>query len=99
MDENTVRAEEIEEHDQDEIEVDEVPEGTSAGGAFIAGIVGGFLAYATIGGVRRLATFTRMKLAERKNKQLGNNPAAINTDCTEVSDKQEGSEEESSEKK
>lgn len=96
MDENTVRVDEIEENDQDEIEVEEVSEGTSAGGAFIAGMVGGFLAYAVIGGVKKAATFTRKKLTERKLKR---NTTVINIEETEVEGEQETPNEEPSEGK
>lgn len=94
MDENTVRVDEIEECDQNEIEVDEIPEGTSAGGAFIAGIVGGFLAYATIGGAKKLVTFAQMKWTERKLKRK---TTVINADYTAVEGEQEKAYEESSE--
>ena len=44
MEENTVRTNEIEEYEQPEIEVEEAPEESSGSRAFVAGIVGAFLA-------------------------------------------------------
>ena len=69
MEENTVKTNEIEEYEQPETEVEEVLEESSGSGAFVAGIVGGFLAYAAIGGVKKLVTFAQMKWAERKQKE------------------------------
>ena len=66
MEENTVRVNEIEEFEP-ETEVDEAVE-SSNGGAFVAGIVGGFLAYAMIGGAKKAIAFVQTKLAERKQK-------------------------------
>lgn len=46
-------------------EVDEAAESGNAG-ALVAGVVGGFLAYAMIGGAKKLWGFVGTKLAERK---------------------------------
>lgn len=94
MEENTVKINEIEEYEQPDVEFEEAPE-ESSGGAFVAGIVGGFLAYAVIGGAKKLAAFAQMKLAERKLKEQAK--AVVNAEYTEVPDKQEYSEEEDSE--
>ncbi len=67
MEENTARVNEIEEREP-ETEVDEVTESYS-GGAFVAGIVGGFLAYAVIGGAKKLAALAQTKWAERKKSK------------------------------
>ncbi len=67
MEENTAKVNEIEEYEP-ETEVDEASE-SSNGGAFVAGIVGGFLAYAVIGGAKKLTVFARTKWAERKRKK------------------------------
>lgn len=67
MEENTAKVNEIEECEP-ETEVIEDSE-SSSGGAFVAGIVGGFLAYAVIGGAKKLAAFAQMKWAERKQKE------------------------------
>lgn len=95
MEENTMRVNEIEEIEPD-IEDEEVSEG-SGSGAFVAGIIGGFLAYAVIGGAKKLAAFAQTKLAERKQKNETN--PAINTGVTDDSDDQADSEENASEEK
>lgn len=97
MEENTVRTNEIEEYEQPEIEVGEELEESSGTGAFVAGIVGGFLAYAAIGGVKKLAAFAQTKWAERKQKEQ--TKTVIDADYTEVQDEQEVSEEDTSEEK
>lgn len=94
MEENTVKVNEIEEYVQPGVEVEEAPE-ESSGGAFVAGIVGGFLAYAVIGGAKKLAAFAQTKLAERKQKEQAK--TAVDAEYTDVSDQQEYSEEEASE--
>jgi hypothetical protein len=67
MEENTARMDEIQEIET----VDEVAEASenSNTGAFVAGIVGGFLAYAVVSGAKKLAGFVSTKLAERKQKK------------------------------
>ncbi len=97
MEENTVKANEIEEYEQLEIEVEEALEESSGSGAFVAGIVGGFLAYAAIGGVKKLVAFAQVKWAERKQKEQ--TKTVIDAEYTEVQDRQEGSEGEASEEK
>lgn len=92
MEENTAKVNEIEEYQQPEVEVEEAPE--ESGGAFVAGVVGGFLAYATIGGVKKLAAFARAKWAERKQKDT---ETVIEADYKEVPDEQEDSEKDASE--
>lgn len=95
MEENTMRVNEIEEIEPD-VEDEEVSEG-SGSGAFVAGIIGGFLAYAVIGGAKKLAAFAQTKLAERKRKN--ETDPAIDTGVTEVSGDQTSSEENASEEK
>ena len=98
MEENTVRTNEIEEYEQPEIEVEEAPEESSGSGAFVAGIVGGFLAYAAIGGVKKLVAFAQTKWAERKQKEQAK--TVIEADYTEVpAEQQENSDEDASEEK
>ncbi len=98
MEENTVRTNEIEEYEQPEIEVEEAPEESSGSGAFVAGIVGGFLAYAAIGGVKKLVAFAQTKWADRKQKEQ--TKTVIEADYTEVPDEQqEDSDEDASEEK
>lgn len=96
MEENTVKVNEIEAYEQPEIEVEEAPEESSGSGAFVAGIVGGFLAYAVIGGVKKLAAFAQTKWAERKQKKDAE--IVIDADCIEILDEQEDSEEAPEEK-
>lgn len=50
---------------EDVAEVEETADSGNAG-ALVAGAVGGFLAYAMIGGVKKLWGFVGAKLAERK---------------------------------
>ena len=95
MEENTVRNNEIEEYVQPEIEVEEELEESS--GAFVAGIVGGFLAYAAIGGVKKLVAFAQTKWAERKQKEQAK--IVVDAEYTEIPDKREDSEEDASEEK
>ena len=98
MEENTVRTNEIEEYEQPEIEVEEALEESSGSGAFVAGIVGGFLAYAAIGGVKKLVAFAQTKWADRKQKEQ--TKTVIEADYTEVPDEQqEDSDEDASEEK
>ena len=98
MEENTVRTNEIEEYEQPEIEVEEAPEESSGSGAFVAGIVGGFLAYAAIGGVKKLVAFAQTKWAERKQKEQAK--IVVDADYTEIQeDRQEDSDEDASEEK
>lgn len=87
MEENTVRVNEIDEYEEPEIEVEEVPEESSGSGAIVAGIVGGFLAYAVIGGAKRLAAFAQTKWAERKQKEA--KKTVIDAEFVEVPEEQE----------
>lgn len=98
MEENTVRTNEIEEYEEPEVEVEEAPEESSGSGAIVAGIVGGFLAYAAIGGVKKLVAFAQTKWAERKQKEEAKK-TVIEADYTTVPDEQEDSEEEDPEEK
>lgn len=95
MEENTMKVNEIEEYDQSDVEVEEALDESSGGGSFVAGIVGGFLAYAVIGGAKKLAAFAQMKLAERKLKEASK--TVVDAEYTEVHDRQEDSGEETSE--
>lgn len=98
MEENTVRNNEIEEYEQPEIEVEEALEESSGSGAFVAGIVGGFLAYAAIGGVKKLVAFAQTKWAERKQKEQ--TKTVIDAEYTEVQEeRQDDSKEDASEEK
>ena len=99
MEENTVRTNEIEEYEEPEVEVEEAPEESSGSGAIVAGIVGGFLAYAVIGGVKKLAAFAQTKWAERKQQEAAKK-TVVDAEVVEVPEEpQEGSEEEAPEEK
>lgn len=69
MEENTARIEEFEPVEL--IPAEEEPEASedSSAGAFVAGIAGGVLAYALIGGAKKLATIVKAKLDARKQKK------------------------------
>lgn len=97
MEENTVKTNEIEEYEQPEIEVEEAPEESSGSGAFVAGIVGGFLAYAAIGGVKKLVAFAQTKWAERKQKEQAK--IVVDAEYTEIPEEQEDSGEDAPEDK
>lgn len=79
MEENTVKTNEIEEYEQPEVEVEE----SSGSGAIVAGIVGGFLAYAVIGGVKKLAAIAQTKWAERKQREAAKK-TVVDAEYTEV---------------
>ena len=93
MEENTVKTNEIEEYEQPEVEVEEAPEESSGSGAIVAGIVGGFLAYAVIGGVKKLAAMAQRKQREAAKKTV------VDAEYTEVPDEQEDSSEDAPEDK
>lgn len=98
MEENTVKTNEIEEYEQPEVEVEEAPEESSGSGAIVAGIVGGFLAYAVIGGVKKLAAIAQTKWAERKQREAAEK-TVIDAECKEVPKEQEDSGEDAPEDK
>ncbi len=99
MEENTVRTNEIEEYEEPEVEVEEATEESSGSGAIVAGIVGGFLAYAVIGGVKKLAAIAQTKWAERKQKEAAKK-TVVDAEYVEVPEEpQEKSEEEAPEDK
>ncbi len=85
MEENTAKVNEIEEYEP-ETEVIEDSE-SSSGGAFVAGIVGGFLAYAVIGGAKKLSVYVRTKWAERKLKEA--EKIAAKTETPDAEDAQD----------
>ena len=86
----------MENEDIEEItEVEEATEGGNAG-ALVAGVVGGFLAYAMIGGVKKLWGLVGTKLAERKAAELNKKTNVVDADCTDIA--AEDSDEEDPEK-
>lgn len=99
MEDNTARINEIEEYENPEIEAEESLEENSGSGAIVAGIVGGFLAYAVIGGAKKLAAFAQTKWAERKQKEEAKKTVVVE-DYVEIPEgQQEDSEEEAPEDK
>lgn len=90
MEDNTVRVDEIEEYEQPKVEIEESTE-SSSGEAFAAGIAGGFLAYTVIWGLKKLATFVMMKMAEPKSKDSGK--TVVDAEYNDVPAEQEDSEE------
>lgn len=86
----------MENEDIEEItEVEEATEGGNAG-ALVAGVVGGLLAYAAIGGVKKLWGLVGTKLAERKAAELNKKTNVVDADYTDIA--AEDSDEEDSEK-
>lgn len=85
----------MENEELDEVtEVDEAVESGNAG-ALVAGVVGGFLAYAMIGGVKKLWGFVGTKLVERKAAEKAKTEV-VDAEYAEVT--AEDSDEEDSEK-
>lgn len=68
MEDMTARANDIEEIETT-TEVEESMEDSNSG-ALVAGIIGGFLAYAMIGGAKKLWGFVAPRLAERRQAKL-----------------------------
>ena len=82
MEDMTARVNDIEEIETT-TEVEENVESSNSG-ALVAGIVGGFVAYALIGGAKKLWGFIAPKLAERKQAKLANAAAVEITDEAQV---------------
>lgn len=95
MEEMNARVMENEELNDNVAEPEEIPESGNAG-AMVAGVIGGFLAYAMIGGAKKLWGFVSAKAAERKAARK-EQAEAVDVEYTEDSD-EEGSDEEGSEK-
>ena len=82
----------MENEELDEVtEVDEAVESGNAG-ALVAGVVGGFLAYAMIGGVKKLWGFAAPKLAERRRAKLGKTVEAEIIEETQAESEEDDSE-------
>lgn len=64
-------------------EADEATESGNAG-ALVAGVVGGFLAYAMIGGVKKLWGFVGTKLAERKAAEPEKKANVVDADYADI---------------
>ena len=83
----------------EEIEATEVdePQDSSNAGALLAGVIGGFIAYAVIGGAKKLWGFAGAKLAERKAARKAG-ADAVDVEYTDVEETAEDSDEGNSEK-
>ena len=77
-------------------EVDETQDSSNAG-ALLAGVIGGFIAYAVIGGAKKLWGFAGAKLAERKAARKAGTDA-VDVEYTDVEETAEDSDEGNSEK-
>lgn len=90
MEDMTARVNDIEEVETT-TEVEESMESSSSG-ALVAGIIGGFLAYAMIGGVKKLWGFAAPKLAERRRAKLGKTVEAEIIEETQAESEEDDSE-------
>ena len=77
-------------------EVDETQDSSNAG-ALLAGVIGGFIAYAVIGGAKKLWGFAGAKLAERKAARKAGTDA-VDVEYADVEETAEDSDEGNSEK-
>ena len=91
MEENMKTFEEVEDIDTVDEAEEEVSEGSTAG-AFVAGMVGGFVAYAVVSGAKRLIAFAGAKWKARKRKKT--DAPAIDVDIVESETGQKNSKEE-----
>lgn len=64
-------------------EVDAAPEESSNSGAFVAGIVGGFLAYAFVSGAKKLVGIVSEKLEERKLRKQAATATVVDAEIVE----------------
>ena len=76
---------------EDVAEVEETADSGNAG-ALVAGVVGGFLAYAMIGGVKKLWGFVGAKLAERKAVEKVK-AEAVDAEYTDINEAEDSDEE------
>lgn len=60
-------------------EVEEV-ENSSNAGALLAGVIGGFIAYAAIGGAKKLRVIAEEKIAAKKLAKAAKNEAVVDVD-------------------
>ena len=80
-----IENEEIEEITEPEVE--EASDSDNAG-ALVAGIVGGFLAYAAIGGAKKLLAFIKAKRRAKKTAAESDQTEAVDAELTEVDDEE-----------
>lgn len=81
MEDNTVMNEIEEIQTVDEVAT--APEESSNSGAFVAGIVGGFLAYAFVSGAKKLAGIVGAKLEERRLKKQAATATIVDAEIVE----------------
>lgn len=81
MEDNTVMNEIEEIQTMDEVAA--TPEESSNSGAFVAGIVGGFLAYAFVSGAKKLVGIVSEKLEERKLKKQAAAATVVDAEIVE----------------
>lgn len=99
MEENTVSVNEIEETQPDvdmEVDMEEASE-SSGSGAFVAGVVGGFLAYAFISGAKKFVSWAYTKVTNKSQKKAA--ATMVDAEYNEIPDEQETSEENDSDEK
>lgn len=90
MDDMNVRANEVEEIETN-TEIEEVDGGSNAG-ALLMGIVGGFLAYAMIGGAKKLWAIAEEKYVAKKLAQANAKPVQVETPAAEDAEHKESGE-------
>lgn len=66
-------------------EVEEA-EGGSNAGAILAGVIGGFIAYAVIGGAKKLRVIVEEKIAAKKLADANKNDTVVDVDYKDASE-------------
>lgn len=66
-------------------EVEETEDSSNAG-ALLAGVIGGFIAYAVIGGAKKLRVIVEEKIAAKKLADANKNAVVIDADYEDVSE-------------
>ena len=90
--ENTVKFNEIEEVENIEQDVVNTPEESNNNAALVAGMIGGFLAYAIVSGGKKLVKFVGTKVAGHEAKKGLIMGGGVDANYTEVADGQESDE-------
>ena len=91
MEDKNVRANEVEEIETG-TEIEEV-EGSSNAGALLMGIVGGFIAYAIIGGAKKLWAVAEEKYVAKKLAQANTKPMPAETTAPQEAQDEDSGEE------
>lgn len=66
-------------------EVEETEDSSNAG-ALLAGVIGGFIAYAVIGGAKKLRVIVEEKIAAKKLADANKNAVVVDTDYEDASE-------------